>query len=49
VAELLATVQVRYRSVPIVFAETRPLAEQWTYRFLGAALAYAAAEADSNH
>jgi hypothetical protein len=27
--------------VPIHFAETRPLAEEWTYRFLGAALAYA--------
>jgi hypothetical protein len=26
--------------VPIHFAETRPLAEEWTYRFLGAALAY---------
>jgi hypothetical protein len=44
VAELLATVQVRYPNVPIVFAETRPLAEEWTYRFLGAALAYAHAD-----
>ena len=34
VAELLARVQVRYPSVPIVFCETRPLAEQWTYQFL---------------
>jgi hypothetical protein len=24
--------------VPIVFAESRPLAQEWTYRFLGAAL-----------
>jgi hypothetical protein len=48
VAELLATVQIRYPTVPIVFAETRQLAEQWTYRFLGAALAYAAAEADQS-
>jgi hypothetical protein len=47
VAELLATVQVRYPNVPIVFCETRPLAEEWTYRFLGAARAYAAAEADA--
>jgi hypothetical protein len=47
VAELLAAVQVRYPSVPIVFCETRPLAEQWTYRFLGAALSYATAEADT--
>ena len=37
--DLLARLQVRYPSVPIVFCETRPLAEQWTYRFLGAALA----------
>jgi len=44
VAELLATVQIRYPSVPIVFAETRPLAEEWTFRFLGAALAFARAE-----
>ena len=46
VAELLATLQVRYTGVPIVFCESRPLAEQWTYRFLGAALAYAAAESE---
>jgi hypothetical protein len=37
--DLLARLQVRYPNVPIVFCETRPLAEQWTYRFLGAALA----------
>lgn len=46
VAELLATVQVRYPMVPIVFCETRPLAEEWTFRFLGAALAYAGAEGE---
>jgi hypothetical protein len=44
VAELLAAVQVRYPSVPIVFLETRPLAEDWTFRFLGAALAFAQAD-----
>jgi hypothetical protein len=44
VADLLAAVQVRYPSVPIVFLETRPLAEEWTFRFLGAALAYAEAD-----
>ena len=38
VAEGLAEAQVRFPSVPIVFAETRPLAQEWTYRFLGAAL-----------
>ena len=47
VAELLAAVQVRYPSVPIVFCETRPLAEEWTFRFLGAALAYAEADAEA--
>ncbi len=44
VPELLARVQVRYPTVPIVFCETRPLAEEWTSRFLGAALANARAE-----
>lgn len=41
VAEMLAAAQVRYPNVPIVFCETRPLAQEWTYRFLGAALAQA--------
>jgi len=40
VAEGLAEAQVRFPNVPIVFAETRPLAQEWTYRFLGAALAH---------
>ncbi|MEZ5170292.1 MAG: ERCC4 domain-containing protein [Acidimicrobiia bacterium] len=39
-ADLLAQLQVRYPTVPIVFCETRPLAEEWTFRFLGAALAH---------
>nr|NLI51195.1 hypothetical protein [Propionibacterium sp.] len=37
VADGLAELQVRWPTVPIVFAETRPLAEQWTYRYLAAA------------
>ncbi len=37
--DLLARVQVRYPEIPIVFLETRPLAEEWTFRYLGAALA----------
>lgn len=37
--ELVARLQVRYPSVPIVFADSRKLAEEWTYRFLAAALA----------
>ena len=41
--DVLARLQVRYPTVPILFCDTRPLAEQWTYRFLGAALAEHAA------
>lgn len=41
VAEMLADAQVRYPNVPIVFCETRPLAQEYAYRFLGSALAFA--------
>ncbi len=41
VSEMLAAAQVRYPNVPIVFCENRKLAQEWTYRFLGAARAYA--------
>jgi hypothetical protein len=41
VAEMLAAAQVRYPNVPIVFCENRALAQEWTYRFLGAAAAFA--------
>ena len=34
----IAEAQARFPNVPIVFAETRALAQEWTYRFLGAAL-----------
>jgi hypothetical protein len=44
VADGLAELQVRWPAVPIVYAETRPLAEEWTYRYLAAAHAWAAAE-----
>jgi ERCC4 domain len=47
VADLLAAVQVRYSSVPIVFCDTRPLAEEWTFRFLGAALAFVQADRET--
>ncbi|MGH2884712.1 MAG: ERCC4 domain-containing protein, partial [Solirubrobacteraceae bacterium] len=40
VIEMLAALTVRYPTVPIHFCETRPLAEEWTYRLLGAALAH---------
>ena len=36
VAEGLAECQARVPSVPVIFAETRALAQQWTYRFFGA-------------
>lgn len=39
VADGLAECQARFPAVPIVFADTRPLAQQWTYRFFGAVLA----------
>ena len=44
VAEGLAEAQVRFPTIPIVFCETRPLAQEWAYRFLGAAAAH-----DSEH
>ncbi len=37
-----AELQVRWPNVPIVFCETRPLAEEWTYRYLAAAHVWAA-------
>ncbi len=37
VADALAELQVRYPSVPIMFCETRKLAEEWVYRYLAAA------------
>src|SRR5438034_3343383 len=45
VADGLAELQVRWPNVPIVFCDTRPLAEEWTYRFLAAARAWAGTEA----
>jgi hypothetical protein len=39
VADLLGALAVRYPAVPIVFCDTRPLAQEWAYRYLGAAAA----------
>ena len=39
VADLIARVAVRYPSVPVVFAGSRKLAEEWTYRYLASAFA----------
>jgi ERCC4-type nuclease len=44
VADGLAELQVRWPTVPIVFCETRKLAEEWTYRWLAAALTWARTE-----
>ena len=38
VAEALAEAQARFPSVPIVFCETRALAQEWLYRWFGACL-----------
>ena len=38
VADGLAELQIRWPMVPIVFCQTRKLAEEWTYRFLAAAM-----------
>jgi ERCC4 domain len=47
--ELVARLQVRYPAVPIVFADSRKLAEEYTYRYLAAALVHHAPEqADPN-
>jgi hypothetical protein len=44
VADGLAELQIRWPDVPIVFCETRQLAEEWTYRFLAAAHVWAETE-----
>jgi hypothetical protein len=44
VADGLAELQIRWPNVPIVFCETRQLAEEWTYRFLAAAHVWAITE-----
>ncbi|SPX88479.1 ERCC4-type nuclease [Mycobacterium xenopi] len=41
VADGLAELQIRWPNVPVVFCETRQLAEEYTYRFLAAANAWA--------
>jgi hypothetical protein len=38
IADGLARLQVRYPEVTVVFADSRKFAEEWTYRFLAAAL-----------
>lgn len=45
VADAIAECQARHPSVPIICAETRALAQEWTYRFLAAAQREVALEA----
>ncbi|MGD8149695.1 Lsr2 family DNA-binding protein [Ornithinimicrobium sp. Y1694] len=40
VADALGECHARFPAVPIVFCETRALAQEWTYRFLAAALVH---------
>jgi hypothetical protein len=47
VAEALAEAQARFPAVSVVFCETRPLAQEWTYRWLGACLVELAAGAST--
>jgi hypothetical protein len=37
-ADMLGRLAVRYREVPVIFAGSRKFAEEWAYRFLGAAV-----------
>jgi len=37
--DVLARLQIRYREIPIMFADSRKFAEEWTYRFLATAIA----------
>lgn len=41
VADGLAEIQVSWPTIPIVFCDTRKLAEEWTYRWLAAAYTWA--------
>ncbi|MDQ2758607.1 MAG: hypothetical protein M3Y71_18955 [Actinomycetota bacterium] len=39
-ADAVAELQVRYPTIPIVFCDNRKLAQEWTFRFLGAVSAW---------
>lgn len=49
VADAIAECQARFPGVPVMFCETRALAQEWTYRFLAAALVEAAEELPAGH
>lgn len=44
VADGLAEIQVAWPTIPIVFCDTRKLAEEWTYRWLAAAYTWASTQ-----
>ncbi len=44
IADGLAELQIRWPNVALVFCETRPLAEEFTYRYLAAAHTWAEGE-----
>lgn len=48
-ADMLARLSVRYPEVPVVFAGSRKFAEEWAYRFLGAAVGDLGAKAGASH
>ena len=45
-ADMLGRLAVRYPEVPIVFAGSRRFAEEWAYRFFGAAVGDASGNAE---
>lgn len=47
VADGLAELQISFPNVPIVFCQTRKLAQEYTYRYLAAALAWCVDHADA--
>jgi hypothetical protein len=44
---MLGRLAVRYSEVPIIFAGSRKFAEEWTYRFFGAAVGDTATSSSS--
>jgi len=47
VADTLAELQIAWPAIPIVFTDTRPLAEEWTYRWLAAAARHSLDDTDT--
>ena len=49
IVDRLAELHIRWPAVPVVFCETRGLAEEWTYRYLAAVEAWAITEHPALH